>query len=327
MEIKKLRTVDLFSGCGGMTLGFQNAGFDITAAVDNWKPAIDVYKENFKHPIYDFDLATEESMEFINSLNPNLIIGGPPCQDFSSAGKRDDTLGRADLTISYAEIVNKVRPQWFAMENVERIKKSRVLRETIEILENAGYGITMEVLNANHCGVPQSRKRFFMIGTLGEENQFLLEYLLENQSKTSMTVHDYLGDSLGLEYYYRHPRSYKRRGIFSIHEPSATIRGVNRPIPGGYQKHSGDPVEISDKVRSLTTIERSYIQTFPKSFKFNGTKSNLEQMIGNAVPVKLGEFIAKCIAEYIADAAVGKEKKFGQMSMKFERGSPLPHQH
>ncbi len=321
MDKLNIRTVDLFSGCGGMSLGFQNAGFEILAAFDNWKPAIEVYKDNFDHPIYDFDLSTIESKEYINQLNPNLIIGGPPCQDFSSAGKRDDTLGRADLTISYAEIVRFVKPQYFVMENVERIKKSGILRKAIEIFKKAGYGLTMDVLDASLCGVPQARKRFFLVGKLNEEDNFLVPYFSKNQSRKPMTVYDYLGNSLNTEYYYRHPRSYKRRGVFSIHEPSATIRGVNRPIPAGYPGHSGDPVDVTDNVRVLTTTERSYIQTFPKTFKFNGTKTNLEQIIGNAVPVKLGEYVAGCISEFIDDKNVNKHRRTGQLTMVFEKES------
>lgn len=318
MEKSKLKVVDLFSGCGGMSLGFQNAGFEILCAFDNWKPAVDVYKENFKHPIYDYDLSTEESKEFINSLSPNVIIGGPPCQDFSSAGKRDDTLGRADLTISFAEIINNSKPEFFVMENVERIKKSKILKQAIEIFKKAGYGLSIEVLDASLCGVPQARKRFFMIGKLNEIDGFLNPYFTKNLSKKPMTVYDYLGNSLGTEFYYRHPRSYKRRGVFSIHEPSATIRGVNRPIPKGYPKHSGDPADVNDGVRPLTTIERSYIQTFPKSFKFNGTKTNLEQVIGNAVPVKLGEFVAQSLREYIKDKKENTVRHNGQLRFAME---------
>jgi DNA (cytosine-5)-methyltransferase 1 len=318
MKKNKIRTVDLFSGCGGMSLGFQNAGFEIVAAFDNWKPAVEVYKDNFDHPIHDVDLGNEESKEFIKELNPNLIIGGPPCQDFSSAGKRDDTLGRADLTISYAEIVSSLKPQYFVMENVERIKKSRILREAIKILKNAGYGISMDVLDASYCGVPQARKRFFMVGSLSENDDFLIPYLSKNLAKKQMTIFDYLGDSLGVENYYRHPRSYKRRGVFSIHEPSPTVRGVNRPIPSGYPKHSGDTADISDNVRPLTTIERSYIQTFPKGFIFKGSKTNLEQIIGNAVPVKLGEFVARALGEYIKDKKENTVRHNGQLRFAME---------
>ncbi len=301
MANSSLRAVDLFSGCGGMSLGFQNIGFDVVAAFDNWQPAAQVYKENFEHPIYDFDLAKQESKNLITQLKPDLIIGGPPCQDFSSAGKRDDTLGRADLTISYANIVTSVRPRFFVMENVERIKKSRILKQAVELLKAAGFGITMEILNASHCHVPQLRKRFFLIGGLNESDDFLLPYLERAQSKSAMTLYDYLGDSLGIEHYYRHPRSYKRRAIFSIHEPSPTIRGVNRPLPAGYPGHQGDTSKDLEKIRPLTTIERSYVQTFPESFKFSGTKTDLEQMIANAVPVRLGELVARCLSQYMED--------------------------
>ncbi|WP_300965901.1 DNA cytosine methyltransferase, partial [uncultured Muribaculum sp.] len=118
-------------------------------------------------------------------------------------------------------------------------------------------------------------------------------------SSKEMTLRDYFGDSLGVDYYYRHPRSYARRGIFSIDEPSPTIRGVNRPLPAGYKLHSNDPVKDLDGIRSLTLRERSMIQTFPETFNFFGSKSDVEQMIGNAVPVKLGTFVANAINKYM----------------------------
>ena len=120
-----------------------------------------------------------------------------------------------------------------------------------------------------------------------------------------MTVRDYLGETLGIEHYYRHPRNYNRRGVFTIDEPSPTIRGVNRPVPKGYKLNTCDPEGIClDTVSPLSTIERSYLQTFPREFLFQGTKTNLEQMIGNAVPVNLGLFVAKGITEYIQAGAI-----------------------
>lgn len=312
-----METVDLFSGCGGLSLGFQNAGFEILAAFDKWEPAVKVYRDNFGHPIYDSDLGSEEGLDFIKNLKPQIIIGGPPCQDFSSAGKRDETLGRADLTISYANIVAVTKPEWFVMENVERIIKSRILKEALNIFKKAGYGISYQVLDASLCGVPQKRKRFFLVGHRYSSDNFLNPYFTKNLSGKPMTLFDYFGNSFGIEYYYRHPRSYARRGIFSIYEPSPTIRGVNRPIPKGYTKHEGDPVEISDKVRPLTTKERSLIQTFPETFIFNGSKTDLEQIIGNAVPVKLGEYVARCINEYIGDRNENRGIAIGQLELSY----------
>jgi len=304
-----MKAIDLFAGCGGFSLGFENAGIEIVAAFDNWDEAIEVYKENFNHKIIKMDLQEPKDYEIFDKYSPDIILGGPPCQDFSSAGLRNEHLGRADLTISFAEITTGVKPKYFVMENVERIKKSWILEYIINFFHDEGYGLSQKVLNGSLCGVPQSRKRYFLIGEKNGEDHFLEAYLEKNLSDEKMTVYDYLGDDLGIEYYYRHPRTYQRRGIFSIYEPSPTIRGVNRPIPKNYKKHPGDKADVTDSSRALTTIERSYLQTFPKDFCFHGTKSNLEQMIGNAVPVKMAEYVAKCLLEYINDKKNNKQIK------------------
>jgi DNA (cytosine-5)-methyltransferase 1 len=270
-----------------MSLGFQNAGFDVVAAFDNWEPAVNIYRKNFTHPIYKADLNEDAPVDQIERLQPDIIIGGPPCQDFSIAGYRN--MGeRANLTIRYAEIISKLKPKWFVMENVYNIERMPVLPKATSL------GRTRMTTR----GVPQARMRFFMVGHLGDKDDFLGELLDGRQSENPMTVYDYLGDSLHTEYYYMHPRSYNRRAVFSIHEPSATIRGVNRPIPDGYKRHHADKADISDGVRALTSKERSYIQTFPESFVFEGKKTDVEQAIGNAVPVKLAEYVAKCILDY-----------------------------
>lgn len=110
---------------------------------------------------------------------------------------------------------------------------------------------------------------------------------------------EYFGDELGFEYYYRHPRNYNRRAIFSIDEPAPTMRGVNRPVPKGYPGHPNDACKLNSSVRALTTAERALIQTFPKDFIWVGNKTDTEQMIGNAVPVKLAEFVASALLQFI----------------------------
>jgi DNA (cytosine-5)-methyltransferase 1 len=299
--MEKMKTVDLFCGCGGLSLGFQNTGFDIVAAYDNWKPAVDVYRVNFKHPIYEQDLAGEQTQEDIKNLSPDIIIGGPPCQDFSSAGHRNVNLGRAVLTITYCDIITKVRPKYFLMENVPEITKKDILTKVLERFKNAGYGLSSTILDASLCGVPQTRKRYVLVGCLGETDGFLQNYLEVHLADRPKTMRDYFDEiryDFGIDYYFRVPRSYNRRGVFSIDEPCQTIRGVDRPIPSGYKGHPSDPVEIGSKVRALSVLERSYIQTFPQTFRFEGTKSNLNQMIGNAVPVRLAKYIACAIIEY-----------------------------
>lgn len=294
-----MRVIDLFAGCGGMSKGFENAGFEIVAAFDNWDPAIDIYKKNFDHPVVKRDLKNTENIDDISIYNPEIIIGGPPCQDFSSAGHRNEELGRADLTTSFSEIIRKIKPQYFVMENVPQIQKSKIFTTVLKKFSDLGYGLTCTVLDASRCGVPQARKRLILIGELGGNDDFLASYLQSRLSDKQTTLYDYFGNTLGFEYYFRVPRSYNRRGIFSIYEPSMTIRGVDRPVPKGYLGHPADPIPLNPTIRTLTYKERSLIQTFPDDFIFEGSKTTLNQLIGNAVPVKFAEYIAKELMRYI----------------------------
>ena len=82
-----MKVVDLFSGCGGMSLGFEEAGYDIVGAFDNWDAAVEIYEANFSHPITKKDLSEEDSIPMIKKLKPDLIVGGPPCQGFRRADK------------------------------------------------------------------------------------------------------------------------------------------------------------------------------------------------------------------------------------------------
>ena len=106
-----MRTGDLFCGSGGMSLGFQMSGYQIVGAFDFWQPALNCYATNMNHPIFFQDLSKKNlSLKLIRPLNPEVIIGGPPCQDFSSAGEREEG-ERANLTISYAKIIKSIRPK------------------------------------------------------------------------------------------------------------------------------------------------------------------------------------------------------------------------
>ncbi len=312
-----MNAVDIFSGCGGLSLGFIKGGIDVVAAYDKWDAAIKVYERNFDHPVYNADLSdVEAASSHIKNYTPDMIIGGPPCQDFSSAGLRNEDNGRGDLTVSFASIIASIKPDWFVMENVATITKTNKLVQAKTIFKEAGYGLTQVVLNAALCGVPQKRKRFFLIGHLGSEDDFMSKLIGERMAEKEMSVKDYFGDKIDIHFYYRHPRSYARRGIFSVNEPSPTIRGVNRPLPKGYKLHPNDPVESLEGIRPLTFKERSMIQTFPEDFVFLGTKSDIEQMVGNAVPVNLASFIARCILEYIDDNGLGSSNSAKDVSPK-----------
>lgn len=295
-----MRVVDLFAGCGGFSLGFQKQGFEIAAAFENWDAALLCYRANFSHPAVKADLSDiSASAAAVKEYSPDIIIGGPPCQDFSTAGKRVEA-DRANLTECFARIVAEVRPKYFVMENVGRAGKSCAYAVAREILSGSGYGLTELVLDASLCGTPQKRKRFICFGMLGAEDGFAGGLFRKGLSDRPMTLRDYFGDRLGFEYYYRHPRNYSRRGIYSIDEPAPTMRGVNRPVPAGYKGHKNDPCPVSESLHALTTADRALIQTFPEDFVWKGNKTDIEQMIGNAVPVNLAGYVASVVREAAA---------------------------
>lgn len=293
-----LRAVDLFCGCGGFSLGLRRAGIEVVGSWDHWQPAVLTARANLDHPVHLADLLGADVVPAIAALKPDLIVGGPPCQDFSSAGLRDETLGRADLTIRFAEIVAELCPELFLMENVERIATSKALVTAKKLWTGAGYMFESVVLDASLYGVPQQRKRFFLLGVRSGDPLLWAKMLVSQAAAVPMTLRDYFGDSLGVEYYYRHPRSYARRGIFGIDEPSPTIRGVNRPVPDGYPGHAGDAGPISPSLRPLTTAERARIQTFPPDYIWKGSRTQTEQMIGNAVPVALAEAVGRALQAF-----------------------------
>lgn len=169
-----IRVVDLFCGCGGMSLGLELAGYNVVAGFEIWKPAMLVYSANFKHPIIEQDLSdVDHSVNKILEFKPDIIIGGPPCQDFSTAGHQDENRGRAILSVCFANIVSRVKPQYFIMENVAAIQNTNSFKMAIKKFKDTGYGLTQKILDAAYCGVPQTRKRMFVVGGLNLKDGFL----------------------------------------------------------------------------------------------------------------------------------------------------------
>lgn len=297
-----LSTVDLFCGCGGLSQGLSNAGLKVVAGVDGWKSAISVYRANNPgHDSHLHDLGDEDAtVELLSGYFPFLIAGGPPCQDFSSAGGRVEG-DRAALTVTFANVVTRLGPNAFIMENVPRARNSAAFKQALSIFREHGYGLTVIILNASLCGVPQLRKRLFLIGMKGEKDDFLLPSLAARVSDVPMSIREYAPDLVDFDFYYRHPRTYDRKAIYSIDEPSPTIRGINRPKPPTYRMHVADSHHPADeRVQSLNLEQRARIQTFPAGyFDVAVPKSDKEQMIGNAVPVALAEFVGTALLSYV----------------------------
>jgi DNA (cytosine-5)-methyltransferase 1 len=275
----------------------ESADFDLLLGVELWTPARNVYQDNFDHPVRALDLSdTNAATAVVRRQRPDIVVGGPPCQDFSAAGGRVEG-DKARLTEKFARIVCGSGAGWFLLENVMGIQNSETWAKSRRILQRAGYGITECVLNAAYFGVPQHRKRFFAIGCQGEDDGFLADALAEGASEEPMTVRDYVGDAFGIDYYYRHPRTWGRRAVFSLDEPSPTVRSTNRPVPPGYRAHRDDSASHR-RARPLTAPERARVQTFGADFRFQGTITDQDVMIANAVPVNLARHVGATILEH-----------------------------
>lgn len=177
---KRYTVLDLFCGCGGLSLGFEQAGYDVLAGIDVWKDALVTYQANHKNSkAIQADLMTlqpEEVSKTIGTTSVDVIIGGPPCQGFSIAGKRIIDDERNKLYKSFVRMVEYFKPKAFVMENVpniltmgEGIIKESILRD----FENLGYNVSTKVLLASNYGVPQNRRRAVFVGLLnGLEYQY-----------------------------------------------------------------------------------------------------------------------------------------------------------
>ena len=169
------KAIDLFCGAGGMSLGFEQAGFDIVLGVDADGHHVAVHKRNFpNHPALCTSvvgLTAERIYEAIGGRTEiDLVCGGPPCQGFSHMGLRDTQDARNTLVDEFARLVAEIRPKAFVMENVPGMasgKTKPILDRIIAFFEGVGYTITkpIRVLDASEFGVPQRRNRLILLGT------------------------------------------------------------------------------------------------------------------------------------------------------------------
>lgn len=198
------KAIALFSGCGGLSLGFAAAGFNLVGHVEIEPSANVIYKENFKNStLLGTDICTinENNMQEWKKRygTIDLLIGGPPCQGFSLAGKRDPNDLRSQLYRYYVHMVSIIRPKIFVMENVRLLTSMKTpdgslfLDHILLSFEEAGYTMTKNVINACNYGVPQSRERVIFVGIRNDINKrpfiFPEPTFIENASQCSIFTH------------------------------------------------------------------------------------------------------------------------------------------
>lgn len=176
MKEKKHTVIDLFCGCGGLSYGFIEAGYDVAFGIDHWKDSIDTFEKNHSSSegiVADLFSETAKEISLKAKIEKvDLIIGGPPCQGFSIAGKRIVDDERNKLYKSFVSFVALYKPRVFLMENVPNIVsmgKGIVKGNIIKDFEKLGYKVVCKVLMASDFGVPQNRKRAFFVGIQGNE--------------------------------------------------------------------------------------------------------------------------------------------------------------
>lgn len=322
--------ISLFSGAGGMDLGFQKAGFNIAIANEFDKTIWETYEENHDAPLLKEDIRKIESKDFPKC---NGIIGGPPCQSWSEAGAlRGIEDERGKLFFEYIRILKDKKPEFFVAENVSGMlscRHTKAVENILSLFKGAGYNVFMQLLNAKNYNVPQDRRRVFYVGfreDLGIEN-----FVFPEPSNKILTLKDAIWDlretaipSANLnktnnggcfvsnhEYFTGafSPIFMSRNRVRTWDEPSFTIQASGRQAPLHPQAPVMEKVEadvfkfVSGKehlYRRLSVRECARIQTFPDEFQFNYTGlNNAYKMIGNAVPVELAYSVASQIKKYL----------------------------
>lgn len=271
MMKKKATGIDLFSGVGGMSLGFEQAGFDVLAAIDNNIKNKETHSINFPNTKFickDIEEITGQAiLKIINKRSLDVVFGGAPCQGFSVAGNMDVKDKRNKLILEFARIVVELKPKYFVLENVKGILNERyknLLSKFTSILKKAGYSITEPyvALNACHFGVPQDRQRVFIMGCLSD--LLLPDYPSTNLEIPKVTVWDAIGDLA----FIRKKHINSENGTFTgnLEKPSeyaAELRQTfKKSITGFYEtEHSRDVIR---RFKETKPGSRDFVSRFHK---------------------------------------------------------------
>lgn len=336
-EIILMNIISLFSGCGGLDLGFEMAGFNIPVANEFDKTIWTTYKVN--HPnthLIEGDIrqVTKEDIERYIDGEVDGIIGGPPCQSWSEAGSlkgiRD---ARGQLFFDYIRILKEFQPKFFLAENVSGMlanRHSEAVQNILKLFDEAGYEVSFTLVNAKDYGVAEERKRVFYIGFRKDLNiDFGFPRGSTKEDNRKITLRDIIWDlqetalpageknhhnpkAINNNEYYTgaySPIFMSRNRVKSWDEQAFTVQASGRQC----QLHPQAPQMIKVGVnkckfvegkeylyRRMTIREVARVQGFPDDFKFiYEDTNNAYKMIGNAVPVNLAYEIAVAIKKYL----------------------------
>ena len=319
----KLNFVDLFSGAGGISQGLTQANFNGISSVEISEIASATHKKNFPNcNHFCGDITTYNPKDFIGSKEIHLVVGGPPCQGFSVAGRRNPNDPRNRMFREFVRVVKELQPAYFVMENVPgilTIQNGKVREAIVEAFEEIGYpNVSVAILEAASYGVAQIRTRAIFIGnkynlpnpfpapTHKPENYVPIEALIgdlpswerlpninHEWTKHSKKFEERIskvppGGSLYETFFDAYKRQYK--GV-----PSMTIK----------ENHGGTHIHPTLD-RCISAREMARLQSFPDSFYFEGGMKKAMWQIGNAVPPRLAECIGYALIPFIEAAINGK---------------------
>ncbi|ARV47414.1 hypothetical protein BCV50_00215 [Bacillus subtilis] len=300
-----LTVLELFCGGGLGAIGFKAAGYDIVKALDFDKNAVKAYHHNFGEHVEQVDISAVD----IDSLpKTDVIFGGPPCQDFSVAGKGAGADGeRGKLVWRYLEIIAAKQPKAFVFENVKGLITKRH-RSTFDALigkfNEIGYEISWQVINAWHYGVAQKRERVFIVG-VRKDLGFKFEFPkpLEGDYQTRV-LRDVIGDlpeperqDCGKYWTPKSEYTYDQANrVQSLDKPSNTIPAHH---------NSGQPIHPTEVPRRFTVRECLRIQSAPDTYVLPDEISLSAQyrIVGNGIASRVAWYIGRALADQLASAS------------------------
>jgi DNA-cytosine methyltransferase len=330
IQTKKFTVVDVFSGVGGLSLGFEQERFELLFANDNDMDVAKTFRYN--HPgvkFYEGDIRDLDEMKIKSLLggkNVNVLVGGIPCQSFSMKGKRILKLSKSDnrdyLFKEFMRITKIINPEIAIIENVKgilSIHNGAIKEEILKEFKKMGYKADFSVLNAADYGVAQLRERVvFMANRIKRENLFpekthssenyvTIEEVFENIPKHNHEPKELKGKVLERVKLIKPGQNWKSLpkelqtgsrqsgayGRLDARKPSMTLTTRFDTPPGGFVTHPKYD-------RAITVREGARIQSFPDDFIFFGNRISQYRQVGNAVPVKLSRALAKSVIKMLS---------------------------